>query len=298
MENRLIREEAQALTGLVALFVVTAAWWALALWPVQDAPAWLQRTRYVCFGVAESGLPDTGGWIGLTAGPAGMLAILGAGWMRALRSLLRRARTSARLALLFGALVLGGAMMVAGAVVRVQQARAATVWTEGDATTPPRSHSRLDRVAPPLALTAQTGDIVDLATLRGRPVIITFAYAHCATICPLVVARALRAQATLRESGHSTIVLVVTLDPWRDTPARLASIAQSWQLPAEDAHVLSGAVPAVEAALDAWTVARTRDTSTGEVTHPSLTYIIDANGRIAFVTNAGSDAIVSLVRRL
>jgi hypothetical protein len=37
----------------------------------------------------------------------------------------------------------------------------------------------------------------------------------------------------------------------------------------------------VEAALDAWDVPRTRDLATGEVTHPSLVYVIDAAGRIA-----------------
>jgi protein SCO1/2 len=299
MEDRLIsREEAQALTGLVTLFVVTAAWWALALWPVQDSPVWLQRTRYVCFGVSESGLPDTGGWIGLIAGPAGMLAILFAGWNRALRTLVQRARTSRAYAMLFSALLLGCAVMVTGAAVRVQQVRAVGSWDDVGTRASPRDYPRLDRTAPRLALTAQSGDIIDLATLRGRPVILTFAYAHCATICPLVVARALRAQATLHAGGDSAVVVVVTLDPWRDTPARLASIAAGWQLPQRDAHVLSGAVSDVEKVLDAWTIPRTRDDRTGAVTHPSVTYIIDAEGRVAFITGDGSEAIVALVRRL
>ena len=35
----LSREEAQAAAGSVALLLITAAWWALALWPVEAAPA-------------------------------------------------------------------------------------------------------------------------------------------------------------------------------------------------------------------------------------------------------------------
>jgi hypothetical protein len=37
---------------------------------------------------------------------------------------------------------------------------------------------------------------------------------------------------------------------------------------------------------------------TGEVTHPSLVYVVDENGRIAYATTGGAAAIVSLVERL
>jgi cytochrome oxidase Cu insertion factor (SCO1/SenC/PrrC family) len=93
-------------------------------------------------------------------------------------------------------------------------------------------------------------------------------------------------------------VVIITLDPWRDTPSRLPSMAQSWQLPDRDAWVLSGDVDAVEKALDSWNVQRKRDTRNGMVTHPSLLYIVDADGRIAFASTGGTDAIVALARRL
>jgi protein SCO1/2 len=292
------REESQALTGLVALFVITAAWWALALWPLSAAPAWLERTRYVCFGVTASGLPDGGGWIGLIAGPLGMLTILLFGWQRGIERLLRRARRSRALAGTFAALALGCIVMVTGAAVRVQQARVAPAWLQLDDGVPPPTYPRLDRAAPALSLTSQHGDAVALDDFRGRPVIVTFAYAHCTTICPVIVTHALRAQEQLRGSTHEPVVLVVTLDPWRDPPSRLPAMAQAWSMPATDALVLSGAVTEVEAVLDGWEVARTRDDATGEVTHPSLLYVIDGAGRIAYASTGGVDALVSLIRRL
>ena len=93
MQKRLDGEERFALSMLVVAFLVTAAWWALALWPVADAPAWLTRTRYVCFGVQESGLPDAGGWVGLIFAPLGMFGIVLIGWNAGVRGLLRRARS-------------------------------------------------------------------------------------------------------------------------------------------------------------------------------------------------------------
>jgi cytochrome oxidase Cu insertion factor (SCO1/SenC/PrrC family) len=291
------REETHALTGLIALFVITAAWWALALWPVDGAPAWLERTRYVCFGVAESGLPDAGGWIGLIAGPLGMLAILVVGWQDGMRGLMRRARSSRPLAATLIALALGAASMVTGAGLRVQQERSSAAFDIADAL-PPETYPRLDRAAPALALTGQHGDVVDIADLRGRPVLVTFAYAHCETICPVVVRHSLDAQAALRGTGDDVAVLIVTLDPWRDTPSRLPAMASSWGLPGDDAWVLSGDVASVEAALDAWDVPRQRDTTSGEVTHPSLVYIIDRDGTLAYAATGGAEALATLVRRL
>lgn len=289
------RDEGVALVGLIALFTITAAWWALALWPVQDGPAWLERTRYVCFGVSASGLPDAGGWVGLIGGPLGMLAMLLAGWGREVHTLARRARSSRALAVTLGGLVLGSILLLSGAGLRVRQAHAETAGTSAADGVPPDTYPRLDRAAPPLTLGAHDGRVRSLDELRGRPVLLTFAYAHCETICPVIVRDVLAAQAQLR---GEPAVLVVTLDPWRDTPARLPEMARSWGVTGSDAWILGGGVDAVEATLDAWEVPRRRNERTGEVTHPSLVYVIDAEGRIAYASTGGVAALVSLVRRL
>jgi cytochrome oxidase Cu insertion factor (SCO1/SenC/PrrC family) len=129
-------------------------------------------------------------------------------------------------------------------------------------------------------------------------VLVTFAYAHCQTVCPVVVMHVLEAQEALRGSAAFPAVAIVTLDPWRDPPSRLPAIAQGWSLPAEDAWLLGGGVPDVEAVLDAWNVARSRNLTTGEVTHPSLVYVVDRDGRLAYASTGGIDALISLVRRL
>lgn len=292
------REEAVALGGLVALFVITAAWWALAFWPVQDGPYWLERTRFVCFGVAESGLPDAGGWIGLIGGPLGMLGMILAGWRRGVVDLLRHARRSRTMAGMLSAMAVGMLLLIAGASLRVSQARAETRALDETGVRLPSTYPRLDHDAPALALRAHDGTTMSLQQLRGRTVLVTFAYGHCQTVCPIIVRRVLAAQERLRGTGEDPAVLVVTLDPWRDTPSRLGAIASAWDLPADDAWLVGGEVAQVEATLDAWQVPRTRDLRTGEVTHPSLVYIVDASGRIAFAANGDVDAIVQLTQRL
>ncbi len=293
MEDRLTREERGVLAAVIAWFAITAAWWLLALWPVANAPVWLERTRYVCFGVNESGLPDGGGWIGLTAGPAGMLSILVVGWWSSFAALVRK-----RVGMLgIGSIAIGVLLLAAGGTWRVAEARSIEEVASGS-TLPPATYPRLDRPAPALKLVAQNGKEFSIAELRGRPVLLTFAYAHCQTVCPVVVRQTLDAQARLRSGGIAAAVVIVTLDPWRDTPSRLPAMAQSWELRPGEAWVLSGAVEEVVAVLDAWNVPIQRDTKNGEVTHPSLVYILDTNGQIAFAATGGTAQLAELVRRL
>ena len=292
------REARIALGGLIALFIITAAWWSLAFWPVESAPVWLERTRYVCFGVNDSGLPDAGGWIGLIAGPFGMLMILLIGWWNGVRELVKRAQQSRAVAAIFVMLALGVATLVLGAATRVQQARSSSIVPGIEDDLPPAAYPRLDRAAPPLVLESHERIRRSLAEHSGRVALVTFAYAHCTTVCPLVVKHVLTAQEELGMTGERPVVLIVTLDPWRDTPSRLPSMAAAWGLPAHDAWVLGGTVDEVLGALDAWDVPRSRDPVTGEVTHPSLIYIVDEHGRIVYATTGGAGAVVSLVQRL
>jgi protein SCO1 len=296
------REQAFALGGIAFIVIVTAGWWALALWPVSaSAPEWFLRTRLVCFGADGNGLPDFAGWVGLIGQPAGLVGILLAGWGGAVRRGLAGIRAGAfgRSGLYaYRAFVLVAIAGVMAAAHRVGTARVFMIEAALAAESVSSSYPRLDRDAPALELVGHHGERVGLEQFRGRPVLLTFAYAHCATICPLLVKDVQGAQALLAEEGREVPAgLVVTLDPWRDTPARLPHIATSWGLGA-DALLLGGAVPEVEAVLDAWDVPRLRDERTGEVGHPALVYVIDAEGRIAYAAVGGAAALAELVRRL
>jgi cytochrome oxidase Cu insertion factor (SCO1/SenC/PrrC family) len=292
---RLTRDERWAVTALGAVAAVTVAWWALALWPApSSAPEWLERTRQVCFGTTQTGLPDSGGWLLLVGQPAGMLVAMFVIWGEALRgglgAMTRSLHGRATLLAATSLLVLG----MVGAGVRVAGARPVPIVLD-DAGPPPETYPRLDRDAPTVALLDQHGDLVTLGRWAGRPVLVTFAFGHCETICPVVVHNVLEAAAALPELDPA--VVVITLDPWRDTPSRLPYIAEQWGLDDDDA-ILSGSVKDVEVVLDEWQVARERDGSTGDITHPALVYILDADGRVAFASTGDPQTVVALALRL
>ena len=284
-----------ALVALSSIVVITVCWWALALWPVDArVPAWFLRTREVCFGATRDGLPNAGGWILLVGQPLGMVALLAVIWPRELRAGLARLLSRVPGQLATGAVA---AVLVAGlgsVVVRVSGASVET-FSAGRDRDRAATLTRVNDQPPAMALVDQAGDTVTLASLRGRPVLVTFAFAHCETICPLVVSDVAAAAAQLME--ERPVILVVTLDPWRDTPSRLAAMAGDWRLTG-DAHVLSGDPMVVERVLNAWRIPRVRNERTGDLSHPSLVYVIGRDGRIAYVLPGGADAIVAAVRAL
>ena len=294
-----------SVAALAFLAVVTAGWWALALWPAPaGAPEWLERARWVCFNARADGLPDASGWLLLVGQPIGMLAVLLAAWGGPLRRDLARlaARSWGRFALA-GAAGLG-IVGVAAAGWRVAAELRPIPSAFAADELPPESYPRVDREAPELGLVGQSGERVDLASLRGRPALVTFAFAHCESVCPLVVREVVDAQRLLRERaevgalGPDRVprIVVVTLDPWRDTPARLPHLARAWGL-GDDAFALSGAVDEVNSLLDRWGVARERNAANGDVAHPPVVFVLDSEGRIAFASNAASVALAELVLR-
>lgn len=297
MEDRLTmsRPGKAALAALALILVITASWWALALWPMSAAtPGWMARTRLVCFGAALDGLPNAGGWLLLVGQPLGMVLVLYAAWGREVREGLRAVLQRASGQVVVGVTLAGLVAGLGGVVVRVREASAQPFATSPAADLA-RQLTRVNDAPPAMALTDQAGRTVRLEQFRGRPVLVTFAYAHCETVCPLTVSDVLLARDRLGE--RPPVVLVLTLDPWRDTPSRLPAIAMQWGITG-DAHVLSGAPEEVERALDRWRVPRVRNVKTGDLSHPSLVYVISADGRITYVVSGNATQIEAAVKAL
>jgi len=286
--------EPWALCALLAWLVITVGWWALALWPLPDAsPEWLARARAVCFNATATGLPDASGWLLLVGQPAGMLGVLVVAWPRAVRSTLGALSkgTAGRVLLgVSGAIVLVG-LSAAGARVAGSRA-AAAVEIVPDPVHPVDPARDRPRVAP-LDLVDQRGVRTTLARFAGRPILLTFAFGHCETVCPVVVRNA-RAVQDASPRSRRPVILVVTLDPWRDTPARLAHLADAWQLD-QDGYALGGSVDEVNGVLDAWGIGRSRDGLTGDIVHAPTVFGIDPAGRLEFVSTGEIESLRRLV---
>ncbi|HSQ30726.1 MAG TPA: SCO family protein [Gemmatimonadaceae bacterium] len=281
-----------AFAGLVAILAITASWWALALAPVGRAgPDWLERTRAACFGAAPGGLPDAGGWILLLGEPLGMIAVLLALWGGSVRRQLRwiASHRGWRLVGSSAAVVaISGAASLGVHVARVWASERNVVVGDGAVI------QRLNVDVPRTVLVDQRGVSTSLSDLRGQAFLLTFAFGHCSNVCPAIIA-GLR-EARVAASRPNLPLVVITLDPWRDTPDRLGMMSQHWALAPED-RVLSGGVADVEHVLDVLGVGRKRDEATGDIVHGTTTMIVNERSRIILRIDGGWSSVASLLRR-
>ena len=86
--------------------------------------------------------------------------------------------------------------------------------------------------APLFNLTDQDNNSFELASLKGKVVGLTFLYASCPDVCPLVTAY-MKAALELLGDDYPTNVefLGITVDPARDDPANLSAFATGRDLP-------------------------------------------------------------------
>jgi protein SCO1/2 len=76
--------------------------------------------------------------------------------------------------------------------------------------------------APDFSLLGHMGQMVSLSDFRGQLVVLYFGYATCPDVCPTTLAELHRAREVLGQRADQVQVLMVTVDPERDTAEMLA----------------------------------------------------------------------------
>ena len=132
--------------------------------------------------------------------------------------------------------------------------------------------------APEFALTSQDGAEVTLASLRGKVVAVTFIYASCPDICPMLTDKLARVQDELGSDFGSKVAFVsITTDPERDTPEVLKGYAEAFEANLAGWSFLTGEPAAVLDVAHRYGVAVAK-AADGQVDHTMLTTLIDRQG--------------------
>jgi protein SCO1/2 len=88
-----------------------------------------------------------------------------------------------------------------------------------------------------------SGKTRTLADFKGKAVVLFFGYTHCPDVCPTTLAELSQALQQLGDQGKRVQVLMVTVDPARDTPELLAQYVAAFNpsyvglRPANDAEL-------------------------------------------------------------
>lgn len=286
-----------ALLLLWAFAVVV--WWGFAFWPVPSgADSWIAAAQSACFGSRPGGLPAAQGWMMLTLAPLLMLGAILAAYRGELAAALPQVSRSRGWLLAALALASVFAVEAGWATTRVLKERqvASVSFEPLDQGPLPEGYPRTREPVPAFSLVDHEGRTYDAGALAGRPTVMSFVFAHCQTVCPVLVGTLSKAS---RELGPDAAnMALVTLDPWRDTPGALPALAARWSLP-PGARLVSGDPDAVCRLLDTLQVARERDLRSGDVAHAPIVLVLDAEGRVAYrFNNPTVEWIVEGVRRV
>ncbi len=136
-----------------------------------------------------------------------------------------------------------------------------------------------------------TGKRLVLQDLRGKVVVLSMIYTSCQTVCPLIASDVARIFGKLPEAVRPRVHLVlVSFDPERDTPAKLASYAASRRLEGAQWTLLTGDPNGVRD-LAALLGMKYRSMGNGDFAHSNLITVLDQEGVIVHRSEGvGQDA--------
>jgi protein SCO1/2 len=151
-----------------------------------------------------------------------------------------------------------------------------------------------------LPLVESTGQPLNLADLRGRPMVAAMLYTSCTTVCPRITEDMKGIERALPPGQRDAVTFAVfSLDPERDTPAVLRRFAGEHQLDRSRWRLFAASADNVRTLAAALGVQYARQTS-GEIAHSAMIFVIDPDGTVrhrktglAVDSNAVSEAVAA-----
>ena len=132
------------------------------------------------------------------------------------------------------------------------------------------------RAATGFTLRDQDGASIALASLRGRPVLLTFLDSQCKQECP-IQGRQLGSILRQLPAARRPALVIVSVDPSGDTPASIRHAMAKWGLAGPWTwHWLNGARSRLAAVWHVYGI--TVDPSSGDIVHSLVLYLIDRDG--------------------
>jgi len=134
--------------------------------------------------------------------------------------------------------------------------------------------------APPLALNNYLGQPINLTQFRGKVVLVTFLYANCPTLCPVIAANLHAAQDLMGSEASHVQLLAVSVDPRGDTPRAVGAFLKKHDLVGRMQYLIGNARQ-LSTVWAHWNVGSARDAQQPDlINHSGLVYGIAASGKL------------------
>ncbi len=137
--------------------------------------------------------------------------------------------------------------------------------------------------APAIDLRNYQGKPITLAQYRGKAVLVTFLYANCPDVCPLIASNLRVALNMLGSRASDVQVIAVSVDPRGDTPAAVSHFLNTHQMTGRMEYLI-GSPSELARTWAAWDVGSKREVGQPDlVAHSALIYGISAKGTLTTV---------------
>jgi protein SCO1/2 len=145
-------------------------------------------------------------------------------------------------------------------------------------------------VGGPFQLVDQSGRKVDQSVLKGKWSAVFFGYTYCPDACPTTLFALGQAEKLLGPDAARFQTVFISVDPSRDTPAKLAQYLSTDAYP-KHALGLTGTPDEVGRAAKAYKVyyQKAGEGADYAVNHSSITYLMNPSGGFACVIPYGED---------
>ena len=157
------------------------------------------------------------------------------------------------------------------------------------------------QTVPDFTLEAANEQAVSLSDFRGRYVFVYFGYTYCPDLCPDTLAKLARVRQELGDQADQVQVVMISVDPERDTPETLAEYVGHF----DDSFVgLTGSPAAIDAAGAPFGLFYEKHDGTVSsgylIDHTARVFLLDRDGRIliAYPFDAPDEAITADLRWL
>lgn len=148
-------------------------------------------------------------------------------------------------------------------------------------------------------LTNQDGRPFTLSQDRGHAVALFFGYTHCPDVCPATLAHLAGARRSLERRGDDIRIVFVTVDPGRDTPARMKQYLAQFDPSFVGVTGTEGELAPVYRAYHVWYQPLPKTTAGLEAleAHTATITIIDRSGHVKGYADQ-ADSIATLAQDL
>lgn len=157
------------------------------------------------------------------------------------------------------------------------------------------------RMGGAFVLPSTLGQPLDMASLRGKVVLLNFGFTSCPDVCPLVLARLRQVLKELGPDAASTQVVFVSFDPARDTLPVLTAYVRHFSPDMIGVTGSDAEIAAVAAQYGVVYLKEQSDSAAGYgFAHSDYIYLLDAQGRVRklYGNDAKTTDMTADVRRL